>query len=189
MTDNVASSPDNNCLATATFARHARLRNPQQFQDTFSQGRRINAPLFRLHVRVTPPGQGESGGTESSDNNAAGARLGIAVSKRVDARAVGRNRIKRVARESFRAIRMQLPIGDYVLLAQREAAHADNIQLAQALDTLWARAATLGAARKDEIASRESASGSAPLKAGPAAVTMPARDLTADKPGCTPEIP
>jgi ribonuclease P protein component len=183
--DNVANSPDNNSLATATFPRHARLRNPQQFQDTFSQGRRINATLFRLHVRFPQLGQDESGLTESSTINVA--RLGIAVSKRVDARSAGRNRIKRVARESFRAIRSRLPVGDYVLLAQREAARADNSQLAQALDSLWARAAALGPPEK--IALNEPASGSAPLKRGPAAVTMPARDLTADKPGCTPELP
>lgn len=187
MMDNVASSSGNNHRVTATFPRHARLRNPQQFQDTFSQGRRINAPLFRLHVRFALLGQGESGGTESSDNNTAVARLGIAVSKRVDARAVGRNRIKRIARESFRAIRMRLPAGDYVLLAQREAARTDNIQLAQALDTLWARASALAAA--ENISASETASGSAPLKPGSAAVTMPARELTADKPGCTPEFP
>jgi ribonuclease P protein component len=174
---NVASSPDNDSLATATFPRLARLRNPQQFQDTFSQGRRINAPLFRLHVRVPPTQRDESGCTQASRSHAC-ARLGIAVSKRVDAHAVGRNRIKRIARESFRAVRTRLPVGDYVLLAHREAASADKAQLAQALDALWARAVAL-----------DGALDRAPLKPGPAAVTMPARDLTADKPGCTPELP
>jgi len=174
---NVASSPDNDSLATATFPPDARLRNPQQFQDTFSQGRRISAPLFRLHVRFPPLERDESGSTQANPNHAC-ARLGIAVSKRVDPHAVGRNRIKRVARESFRSIRMRLPVGDYVLLAQREAARADNAQLAQALDALWACAVAL-----------DDASARAPLKPGPAAVTMPPRDLTADKPGCTPELP
>jgi ribonuclease P protein component len=186
MMDNVASSSDNNRPATATFPRHARLRNPQQFQDTFSQGRRINAPLFRLHVRFSPLEPDESGCARVNPNHAC-ARLGIAVSKRVDAHAVGRSRIKRVARESFRSIRMRLPIGDYVLLAQREAARADNTQLAQALDTLWVRAAAL--ATTDNISSSEPASSSAPLKPGSAAVTMPARELTAAKPGYTPELP
>ena len=46
------------------------------------------------------------------------ARLGLAVSRKVDPHAVGRNRIKRVLRDQFRKLRAQLPGGDYVLVAR-----------------------------------------------------------------------
>ncbi|HTD27991.1 MAG TPA: ribonuclease P protein component [Xanthomonadaceae bacterium] len=76
-------------------------------------------------------------------NGALTARLGISVSKRVSAHAVERNRIKRVARESFRRCRVRLPCGDYVLLAQREAAAAPSAALRLALSSLWQRAIAL----------------------------------------------
>lgn len=183
--DNVASPLDSNRLVTATFPPAARLRNPQQFQQTFSQGRRIGAALFRLHVRFSTPVQPD--GTACSDpvhENTASARLGIAVSKRVEAHAVGRNRIKRVVRECFRAARGRLPAGDYVLLAQREAATANNTQLAQAVDALWVRAIALGVAEAGAMQT-----GDAALKRGPATITMPARDMLAADPGRPPESP
>ena len=200
MADNVASSLINNGLITATFPRHARLRNPQQFKETFSQGRRISTPLFRLHARLVPSAQDEKNariepaGIESTDENTASARLGIAVSKRVDAHAVGRNRIKRIIRESFRAMRARLPAGDYVLLAQREAARANNAQLVHALDALWIRALALGApepaaTESGVVASAAVGAGAAALKRGLAAITMPARDMLAADPGRPPESP
>jgi len=119
----------------ATFPRSVRLRTPAQFQATFSQGHRISAALFRLHVRPVEilPADGEQ----------ASARLGISVSKRVAAHAVERNRIKRIARDSFRRCRAQLPPGDYVLLAQRDAAGAASGALRAALESLWQRAGAL----------------------------------------------
>lgn len=170
----------------AVFPRCARLRRPKQFQDTFSRGQRLNTAVFRLHVRFAPSTRAESGPVKSVPGEAiqatpvfdcAGTRLGIAVSKRVDPHAVGRNRIKRLCRESFRAICGALPPGDYVVLAQRDAARADNAQLTHALDTLWARV------RSGAVADR------VPLKRGIAAVTMPPRDLPVAAPGSAPELP
>ena len=202
MADNVASLRIDNNLAMATFPRHARLRNPQQFKETFSLGRRISTPLFRLHARLVRSDQKNAcidpAGIQSTDENTVCARLGIAVSKRVDAHAIGRNRIKRIARESFRAMRAKLPAGDYVLLAQREAAHANNVQLVHALDALWIRAIALGAAKPAateagvvEASPVEAAtkSSGAALKRDPAAITMPPRDMLVADPGRPPESP
>lgn len=119
----------------ATFPRSVRLRAPTQFQATFSQGRRISATLFRLHARPAE--------TFLTDTVQLSARLGISISKRVAARAVERNRIKRIARDSFRRCRTQLPPGDYVLLAQRDAAGAPSEALRVALASLWQRAGAL----------------------------------------------
>jgi ribonuclease P protein component len=152
-----------------TLPRSVRLRTPRQYQNTFSQGRRISAALFRLHVHLNLP---QAATAEKQPNDAAKpmnarqsdaardgatatARLGISVSKRVAANAVERNRIKRIARESFRHRRTQLPPGDYVLLAQRDAAGASPEALRVELSALWQRASA--------------------LKPAPAAPTMPAR--------------
>ena len=123
---------------TATFPRSARLRTPKQFQATFSQGRRISAALFRLHHRPAEilPTVGSA---------QASARVGISVSKRVATHAVERNRIKRIARDSFRQCRTQLPPGDYVLVGQRDAAGASSESLRAALASLWLRAGALKA--------------------------------------------
>ena len=202
MTDNVAGSLINDSSATAAFPRAARLRKPQQFQQTFAQGRRISAALFRLHLRLAPSAVDAAAPLGNPGHAVvAQVRLGIAVSKRIDARAVGRNRIKRIARESFRAMRARLPAGDYVLLAQREAAQADNTRLAQALHALWVRAIAAGAAGTaapqcgsintgpaQAIACQsEPAESVAALKRGPAAITMPPRDMFAATPGRLPE--
>lgn len=86
------------------FPPNARLRVSAEFQAVFKAGRRLSSPQLRLfaHVRA----------------EASAPRLGVAVSKKVDKRAVGRNRIKRLARETFRRERHRLPAGDYVLIAQ-----------------------------------------------------------------------
>jgi len=109
--------------------RHRRsdvLRQPSEFQDVFTQGQRVNGRFFRLHVLP-----------------AERPRLGLAVSRKVDTRAVQRNRIKRVARESFRTSRELVPAADLVLVALRQAASAPNDELRAELDKLWRRAAAL----------------------------------------------
>ena len=68
-----------------------------------------------------------------------GARLGLAVSRKVSKSAVGRNRIKRVAREYFRRRREHLPAVDIVVMARPAAAQADNRQLVASLERLFDR--------------------------------------------------
>lgn len=65
------------------------------------------------------------------------ARLGLAISKRVSKRAVERNRIKRLLRESFRRIRHQLPAVDLMVMAREQAAGQPGPQLLAELDGLW----------------------------------------------------
>ena len=112
------------------FPRRAHLRASAQFQAVFRGGTRFSAPLFRL--QFLPPGPGAAD---------AQPRLGMTVSKRVDKRAVARNRIRRQIREVFRLQRAGLPPGDYVIQAQPEARQVDNPGLRAALLKLLARAA------------------------------------------------
>ena len=67
------------------------------------------------------------------------ARLGLAISKRVSKRAVERNRIKRLVRESFRRVRPGLPPVDLVVMAREAAAGVPGTELLVELDTLWRR--------------------------------------------------
>lgn len=70
---------------------------------------------------------------------AAEPRLGLAISARAVPQARARNRIKRLARESFRACRAQLPAADLVLQARAGAGTAERAELRSMLDRLWRR--------------------------------------------------
>lgn len=72
-------------------------------------------------------------------NDLTQARLGLAISKRVSKRAVERNRIKRLVRESFRRMRHQLPSIDVVLMGREQAAGLPGPLLLAELDSLWRR--------------------------------------------------
>jgi ribonuclease P protein component len=109
---------------TETPWRLARLTRPAQYQAVLRARQRRDSRYFRIQY-LSAPDAGDS------------ARLGITVSKRVDKRAVGRNRIKRQIRDSFRAVRRQLPAMDYVVVAKSEAAQASQADLAADLARLW----------------------------------------------------
>lgn len=67
------------------------------------------------------------------------ARLGFAISKQKVRLAVGRNRLRRLVRESFRST--ELPPVDIVVLARDAAATARNDEIATSLGRHWARIA------------------------------------------------
>ncbi len=66
------------------------------------------------------------------------ARLGLAIAKRVARRAVDRNRIKRLVRESIRQ-ESTLPIVDLVVMTRPAAVQARNSDLFQSLEHHWKR--------------------------------------------------
>jgi ribonuclease P protein component len=67
------------------------------------------------------------------------ARLGVTVAKRVSAKAVARNRIKRQIRESFRRHQSLLHGVSVVVTAQPVADRKDNAQLRASLSKHWDR--------------------------------------------------
>ncbi|MGF1642847.1 MAG: ribonuclease P protein component [Thiotrichales bacterium] len=67
------------------------------------------------------------------------ARLGIVVAKRKVRRAVDRNRLKRLVRESFRVNVAQLPDWDIVILIQTAANTMKNDDFVQRLSREWAK--------------------------------------------------
>ncbi len=98
---------------TSRFPRTARVRARADFDRIFEQGRRQATPRLAVHWHA-------------SDTPA---RLGLAVSRKVDPHAVGRNRIKRALREVFRQHRADLAAGDYVVVARPAARAATREQL------------------------------------------------------------
>ena len=89
----------------ASFPRNVRVRTGAEYARVFELSRRTSDPLLSLHWLASE----------------APARLGLAVSRKVDPHAVGRNRIKRTLRDAFRHVRGQLPPGDYVVVARAAA--------------------------------------------------------------------
>ena len=109
--------PDVDPVARATFPRSARVRARSEFTRVFEGGRRVAHPLLSLHWL----------------DDAHPARLGLAVSRKVDPRAVGRNRIKRILRDVFRRRRADLASGAYVVVARPAARTTDATTLRIAL--------------------------------------------------------
>lgn len=114
-------------VMTAAFPRQARVRTRAQYDRVFGNARRCAASLMTLHWHQdgAPP------------------RLGLAVSRKVDRRAVGRNHVKRALREQFRQLRGQLRPGAYVIVARTGASAATGPALQHALVSLLQRAGAL----------------------------------------------
>jgi ribonuclease P protein component len=121
--------------ASAGFSASARVRAKAEFTRVFEHGRRVSHPLMALHLLRD--------GEQDSDPRGRGARLGLAVSRKVDPRAVGRNRIKRALREEFRRRRAELAPGAYVVVARPPARDAANPALRETLAMLLRRAGAL----------------------------------------------
>ncbi len=111
----------------AGFGRCLRLVDGGQFSAVFEHKRRVHGACFNIHV---------------APNGLRHARIGLAVSRRVSKKAVERNRLKRIIRESFRHHRHRLGAIDYVVIARLGAAERSkpNRALRAELEDLWGRA-------------------------------------------------
>nr|WP_207148710.1 ribonuclease P protein component [Lamprobacter modestohalophilus] len=110
------------------FPHAVRLRTSRHFDWVFAEPRRSSDLYFTVLGRRPP-------GCEMAQT----ARLGLAIAKRCAPRAVARNRIKRVIRESFRHARGSLEFADFVVLCRRAAVDADNATLNASLAKHWKR--------------------------------------------------
>ncbi len=95
-------------MSRATFPAAARLHRPEEYAAALSGRRVARGNLLVITALISP-----------SSSAQPEARLGLIIGKRHAQRATTRNAIKRVLRESFRMIRLNLPIGDYVVRLQR----------------------------------------------------------------------
>jgi len=107
------------------FSRQSRLLKPAEFKLVFQQAIRSGDDYFRILARA---------------NEIQRHRLGMAVSKKNCARAVERNRLKRVIRENFRTHLNEPDMDetlDFVVLPTMAAVNQSNKALNESLSTHW----------------------------------------------------
>jgi ribonuclease P protein component len=109
--------------------RQARLSGAEAFGTVFARPTVSRDAYFKVLSRAN-----------DQDIN----RLGMAVSRRVCAKAVGRNRLKRLIRESFRdqqvwAAGQDAGVRDFVVLPSAAAAAISNAELFRSLTQHWRR--------------------------------------------------
>ncbi|SFR56521.1 ribonuclease P protein component [Thiomicrospira sp. ALE5] len=109
----VAAAPSD-ALARQTFPKTLRLLTPKQYKQAFEQAQKFANRHWTLIVKA---------------NQQPIPRLGLAISKKQLARAVWRNRIKRVAREAFRQHKIDLCGYDIVVLGRKGMERVDSAQL------------------------------------------------------------
>jgi ribonuclease P protein component len=116
-------SPELSNARQLSFAAAKRLHQPAEFRAVRLRGRRFADAYFNLSVLA---------------NHEAYPRLGLAIATRTFRTAVARNRIKRIARESFRLNQHRLPPVDVTIAAHEAARRAAPHDLRASLDELWA---------------------------------------------------
>ena len=63
--------------------------------------------------------------------------MGLAIAKKAVKRAVDRNRIKRIIRESFRHVQHDLPNIDVVIMCRTSAVALEKVEIRQQFDKQW----------------------------------------------------
>jgi ribonuclease P protein component len=133
-------------MLTASFPKTARLRSPAEFAPALKGRRLAKGALFvlsatSLHapvaVPVAPVGE-QAADTDAIQPDATpvaqiaiGARLGLVIGKRNAPLSVSRNTLRRVLREAFRHVRLQLPPRDYVVRLHSRIAQGSLTSLKQ----------------------------------------------------------
>jgi ribonuclease P protein component len=121
------------------FSRQSRLLKPAEFKLVFQQATRSSDEIFRMLARP---------------NGIQRHRLGLAISKKSCAKAVGRNRIKRIVRESFRQWLTE-PVSDstldIVVMSTVAASNHNNKGLDESLLAHWQRLTSKAGIRQDRL--------------------------------------
>lgn len=103
-----------------SFKKTQRLLNKSDYDHVFAQAKKIASNDFVVLCR---------------ENDLGYARLGLALSKKMIAKAHDRNRIKRLLRECFR--QTQLPAVDIIFLARTGVAKQTNLGINSRLSKTW----------------------------------------------------
>ena len=106
----------------AHFPKCAKLLKPAEFKHVFNAQQRVSDRHLTIFYTANELNQ---------------PRLGLAISKKVSKLAVDRNRIKRLARETFRLKQNKLQFADFVVLARPSAVKTDNKVLNASFNKLW----------------------------------------------------
>lgn len=123
------SNPDSPCTTIKKrFNDQLRLKRASEYQAVFKTGKKLTSPYFSII---------------NKDNQLSDSRLGIIVSKKSVRKAVDRNRIKRIIRESFRLNYQFLPKLDIVIVSYSAIMTINKHQLHTQLDKQWLKLATV----------------------------------------------
>lgn len=91
--------------------RKHRLNKSKDIQNTSARGRSFFSPNFVIKFKATPENP---------------TRVAVVVSNYVSKKAVDRNRIKRIIRETIRPDLGKLKLGDYVIIVRPKAKVSDE---------------------------------------------------------------
>ncbi|MGN0894781.1 MAG: ribonuclease P protein component [Succinivibrio sp.] len=109
-------------MANNTFPRSVRLLSTEEYDK-----------VFKKPVRASEPGVL----VLACKNDQQFPRLGLVIPKKVLKRAVWRNRVKRIARETFRLNQHFLPNIDLVVMAKPKIEDKTNSELRAIFRRLW----------------------------------------------------
>jgi ribonuclease P protein component len=109
-------------VARFFLPRESRLLSPDSFAFVFEQPKRMNTPQVIILGRANSIGR---------------PRIGFAIAKKSVKKAHERNRLKRIARESFRLSQHEIPAMDFVVIVKKEVITLSNNELAKVLEELW----------------------------------------------------
>ncbi len=110
-----------------SYSHKERLHSPNQFKSVFNKAKKFRSETFTMLFRK---------------NECDYPRLGIIVAKRKAKRAVDRNLIKRIIRESFRLNKSKIPANDYIVLLSKPIDDVSRNNFREQLNTLWNEVAT-----------------------------------------------
>jgi ribonuclease P protein component len=106
------------------FTRRQRLLKTDEFSSVFSLRRTQSNAFFQVWSRPNDLGY---------------ARLGVVAAKKIDKRAVGRNRVKRLVREAFRVHAARLSGVDLIVRAKQPLRRSNCADARAALERLLVR--------------------------------------------------
>ena len=109
-------------MADCSFPKQSRLLSAEDFKAVFDNARYKVSNRHFLFLAI--------------DNDRSEPRLGLVVAKKHVAKAVGRNRLKRIIRERFRHNKALLGGLDVVVLVRKDVNNLERSQVARTLDTL-----------------------------------------------------
>ena len=109
-------------LEPVNFPRELRLLSAKSYQQVFAGSSRFGNRYITILA---------------ADNNLPQARLGMAISKKCAKRAVDRNRLKRLVRESFRHNQTTLPCVDLVVMFRPTVLDLDKASVTQQIEQQW----------------------------------------------------
>jgi ribonuclease P protein component len=120
--DHINREAGDNEVHRQAFGSRFRLNESTDFKRVFRTHRRSADRYFVVLFRR---------------NDRPVSRLGLAIAKKQIRRAVGRNRLKRLIRESYRLNKQQLKGLDIVIMARQKAGSAINADLFTSLERHW----------------------------------------------------